>query len=91
MPFETPSIAVRHLSPESMLSSALHGPESMLFALLKNVPESVVNDLTQRLGMESVDDFLGYFGSSSFEDEIKTYVDSVQDKLIPATFFKFIL
>ena len=91
MPFETPSIAVGHLIPESMLSSALHGPESMLFALLKNVPESVVTDLTQRLEMESVDDFLGYFASSSYEDEIKTYIDSLQDKLIPATFFKFIL
>ena len=74
-----------------MLSSALHGPESMLFALLKNVPESVVTDLTQRLEMESVDDFLGYFGSSSYEDEIKTYIDSLQDKLIPATFLKIIL
>ena len=74
-----------------MLSPALHGPESMLFALLKNVPELVVNDLTQRLGMESVDDFLGYFGSSSYEDEIKTYIDSLQDKLIPATFLKIIL
>ena len=74
-----------------MLSSALHGPESMLFALLKNVPESVVTDLTQRLEMESVDDFLGYFGSSSYEDEIKTYIDSLQDKLIPAICLKIIL
>ena len=42
-----------------MLSSAVCGPETMLFhALLKGVPELVVNDLTQRVGMESVDDFL---------------------------------
>ena len=73
-----------------MLSSAVCGPETMLFhALLKGVPELVVNDLTQRVGMESVDDFLGYFASSSFEDEIKTYVDSVQDKQIPATYYVF--
>ena len=81
----TPSVAVRHLGPESMLSPAVRGPESMLFhVLLKGVPDVVVNDLTQRLGMESVDDFLGFFSTSSFEAEIKTYVDSVQDILIPA-------
>ena len=73
-----------------MLSSAVCGPETMLFhALLKGVPELVVNDLTQRVGMESVDDFLGYFASSNFEEEIKTYVDSVQDKHIPATYYVF--
>ena len=62
----------------------------MLFhALLKGVPELVVNDLTQRVGMESVDDFLGFFASSNFEEEIKTYVDSVKDKQIPATYYVF--
>ena len=70
-----------------MLSSAVCGPETMLFhALLKGVPELVVNDLTQRVGMESVDDFLGFFASSNFEEEIKTYVDSVKDKQIPAKY-----
>ena len=88
MPTGTPSIAARHLSPETMLSSAVCGPETMLFhALLKGVPELVVNDLTQRVGMESVDDFLGFFASSNFEEEIKTYVDSFQDKQIPATYY----
>ena len=67
-----------------MASSAVGGPESALLrALLQGVPDVVVTDLTQRLGMQSVDDFLGFFSTSTFESEIKTYVESVQDILMP--------
>ena len=79
MTWTSPAV-VRRRSPERMSAPAVRGAESVLLhVLLKDVPEIVVNDLTQRVGMQSIDDFLGFFSTSNFEAEMKAYTDSFQD------------